>query len=544
MPEGDRTRIHDHEIPSQSKSAGRAHSRPPMDRSANSSGSVDERETPRHLPANTLPGERPVWAFTPPSRPAAGPSSHTGDLERPTGATGPAPKKKARRLSQIPAQTTQATQNGTSPAQNKQQSATTSRKGATGESNDSPPAVLTREKKQKACANCRRAKLKCLVSKGETDCVRCQSRGERCIFYTRSHVSVGTFRHCPVLTLAQEEDWQQTLTADVYSAITHVASLSNAVHHLLHHLVAQNVIPPLPQPLDTFDPPERNIELLQGWAAERNQELGEESKKRKKTEPLADLQHLDDSHDDPRRIPAIEPQRRESAVNPLSQYDSEPPARFEARHNWNHPSDGQSSGVRESRSENQGVRQDVNSSDSRYSLSITTPASHSLASRSSVPLLASYERDDANPFGQYPQQTSRMPPPPNPMSVPLRQHSLSHEAPISALQQTTPNSYSSSSPLSAGQHAFGLPPPWFSDNTNDSSQVPSQSLLDENSFRAPTLDGPPTDDILPVTSQDPMAIFAEMPEGQEDVAGSADPRKTIIKKNILSAPDAKALVEL
>jgi hypothetical protein len=41
-----------------------------------------------------------------------------------------------------------------------------------------------------------------------------------------------------------------------------------------------------------------------------------------------------------------------------------------------------------------------------------------------------------------------------------------------------------------------------------------------------------------------MAIFAEMPEGQEDVAGSADPRKTIIKKNILSAPDAKALVEL
>lgn len=51
------------------------------------------------------------------------------------------------------------------------------------------PSVLVREKKQKACANCRRAKLKCIVEGNETDCVRCRARKERCIFYPRGHVS-------------------------------------------------------------------------------------------------------------------------------------------------------------------------------------------------------------------------------------------------------------------------------------------------------------------------------------------------------------------
>lgn len=51
------------------------------------------------------------------------------------------------------------------------------------------PSVLTREKKQKACANCRKAKLKCILDDGETDCVRCKSRKEKCIFYPRTQVS-------------------------------------------------------------------------------------------------------------------------------------------------------------------------------------------------------------------------------------------------------------------------------------------------------------------------------------------------------------------
>ena len=54
---------------------------------------------------------------------------------------------------------------------------------------EAPPAVLVREKKQKACSNCRRAKLKCIVDDGETDCIRCKARKEKCVFYPRSHVS-------------------------------------------------------------------------------------------------------------------------------------------------------------------------------------------------------------------------------------------------------------------------------------------------------------------------------------------------------------------
>ena len=53
---------------------------------------------------------------------------------------------------------------------------------------DTHPNVLVREKKPKACASCRRAKLKCIVEEGNTDCLRCKFRKQRCIFYPRSHV--------------------------------------------------------------------------------------------------------------------------------------------------------------------------------------------------------------------------------------------------------------------------------------------------------------------------------------------------------------------
>lgn len=42
---------------------------------------------------------------------------------------------------------------------------------------------------QKACSNCRRAKLKCIVNDGENECVRCTSRSEKCVFFPRSHAS-------------------------------------------------------------------------------------------------------------------------------------------------------------------------------------------------------------------------------------------------------------------------------------------------------------------------------------------------------------------
>lgn len=67
-----------------------------------------------------------------------------------------------------------------------------------------PHSILVREKKQKACANCRRAKLKCIVEENESDCVRCRARKERCIFYPRGHVSAAARESgqmlCAVLT--------------------------------------------------------------------------------------------------------------------------------------------------------------------------------------------------------------------------------------------------------------------------------------------------------------------------------------------------------
>ncbi|ORY34264.1 hypothetical protein BCR39DRAFT_517307 [Naematelia encephala] len=129
-----------------------------------------------------------------------------------------------------------------------------------------PPSVLVREKKQKACANCRRAKLKCIVEDGQTDCVRCKARKERCVFYPRNH----------------DEDWQQTLTSDVYSAINHLSHLSNAVHHLIHHLSAHQLIPPLPDPLPRYQVPDRDLHVLQGWGAELNKELPSDGDKRRK----------------------------------------------------------------------------------------------------------------------------------------------------------------------------------------------------------------------------------------------------------------------
>ncbi|ORX37401.1 hypothetical protein BD324DRAFT_626030 [Kockovaella imperatae] len=186
--------------------------------------------------------------------------------------TGPSAKKRARRPSNInldrptsPPNSKNGSTNGKKPKASA--AAVTSAASA---APDSPPAVLVREKKQKACSNCRRAKLKCIVEDGEADCVRCKARKERCVFYPRTH----------------DEDWQQMLSSDVYTALNHLSTLSSTVHHILHHLSAQRIIPPLPTTaFEVYEPPERDTSILQGWTAERNRELGSEEgrKKRKST---------------------------------------------------------------------------------------------------------------------------------------------------------------------------------------------------------------------------------------------------------------------
>ncbi|KLT44329.1 hypothetical protein CC85DRAFT_283571 [Cutaneotrichosporon oleaginosum] len=124
------------------------------------------------------------------------------------------------------------------------------------------PSVLIREKKQKACANCRRAKLKCMIEEGDKECVRCITRKERCVFFPRGH----------------DEDYQQTIANDLNAIAVQTQHLTRAVHHLLHHLMAQNGVPPLDPPLPTYEAPERDLAVLQGWTAERNRSLGKKRK--------------------------------------------------------------------------------------------------------------------------------------------------------------------------------------------------------------------------------------------------------------------------
>ena len=67
--------------------------------------------------------------------------------------------------------------------------------------------------------------------------------------------------------------------------------MSSALHHMLHYLTAQQIIPPLPPPgLRAFEPPDRDMTLLQGWNADRNRELGDEGHKKRKS-------HADDEED-------------------------------------------------------------------------------------------------------------------------------------------------------------------------------------------------------------------------------------------------------
>ncbi|KAK4684348.1 hypothetical protein P7C73_g5834, partial [Tremellales sp. Uapishka_1] len=163
-----------------------------------------------------------------------------------------------------------------------------------------PPSILVREKKQKAYTNCRRVKLKCIVSEGESDCVRCKFRKERCVFFPRTH----------------DEERQQNLTTDVYTALSHLANVSSAVQHVLHHLTEREIIPPFVQPdghegLETYEAPRRELQVVEGWPPQTPAmpEAGSRGRKRKRQKEDENQQTVlddenirtDDPHDDRKR---------------------------------------------------------------------------------------------------------------------------------------------------------------------------------------------------------------------------------------------------
>jgi hypothetical protein len=116
------------------------------------------------------------------------------------------------------------------------------------------PSVLVREKKQKACTNCRRAKLKCIVKPPSAACVRCSARKEACVFQPRGH----------------DEDTQQNLANDLGAVTVQMEHVTRAIHHIMHHLMTQTGMPPLDPPLPQYEAPDR--EPLPGWSGDRNRE--------------------------------------------------------------------------------------------------------------------------------------------------------------------------------------------------------------------------------------------------------------------------------
>jgi hypothetical protein len=93
--------------------------------------------------------------------------------------------------------------------------------------------------------------------------------------------------HLSVLkTDDQDEDWQQTITQDVYSALGQLQSVSLAMNHMINHLVSHNMMPPLPpmefpHGLPPYEVPDRDMTVLQGWNAEKSREDTARRPKRK-----------------------------------------------------------------------------------------------------------------------------------------------------------------------------------------------------------------------------------------------------------------------
>ncbi|WRT64331.1 uncharacterized protein IL334_001263 [Kwoniella shivajii] len=166
------------------------------------------------------------------------------------------------------------------------------------------PSVLTREKKPKACSGCRKAKLKCIVEQGNSDCIRCQARKERCLFFPRSN----------------DEESQLKLHHDLYEATRHLNQLSKAVHHILHHLVEKNIIPPFvsddhPGGLEKYDHPKQVSSLDEGQNFMVTREHTPSKKKRRKAikREDADDDELDQSYEEPSKAHRLKGNRGKSS---------------------------------------------------------------------------------------------------------------------------------------------------------------------------------------------------------------------------------------
>ena len=326
----------------------------------------------------------------------------------------------------------------------------------------------------------------------------------------------------------------------MYSALNHLSTLSSAVHHILHHLSAQRIIPPLPTPgFEIYEPPDRDMSSLQGWTADRNRELGDETKRKRKNDRDED----DESHptqssswtphqpdtpflhramsgpiDRPPWTPMIPPPFHEGPYLPQ-------PGMHQPPLPYPHPSPGMMH---------------------RPSIPDLPPLRHSPArpvNLSPATELSAYPHPPIFNSPPYPGAHGMpMPPPPPPQQA--GSGSGSGSGPGSAprdlspllAQNATPNSLIHSSPSNQQPH---VDPPWPFGGTQQGDLNPFSGSMDSttmsmfNNTNGVDNSGTRFEDLptIPNLASD------------DEVYGSADGRETIITKKIIPAPCVKVLVE-
>lgn len=347
----------------------------------------------------------------------------------------------------------------------------------------------------------------------------------------------------PIADALQDEDWQQTLTSDVYSAINHLSQVSSAVHHILYHLTGQRMIPAFPGEqhspygLERYDAPDRDMAVLQGWGADRNRDLPmEDGKKRIRKGPSKD------DEDEEFETPEESSRRDSSTIAPMSpstQYGGFGPPGGPLRQSsfsverlppngWGGPNLAH---LMHPATDPSSMLPDGMSMPPMRQHRFSAPELPPIRSQGPGPvqLTPSSELDYARNLGypaSIPQPTPYidMPPPPTPIIN-------GHRAELSptVIQQVTPQSMVGSSPA-MGSSVAGLTP---SDPNGISfaslPRVPSDnaSAMSQGSQPPPTLSSDNT------MEGDPS----------EEVLGSADGRQNIITKGIVPAREALELTQ-
>ncbi|OCF37647.1 hypothetical protein I316_00774 [Kwoniella heveanensis BCC8398] len=328
---------------------------------------------------------------------------------------------------------------------------------------------------------------------------------------------------------AHEDDWQQSIMSDLNVATRHLAHLSEAVHHILHHLVSQNLVPPFtsaehPDGLERYTPPVRELSMpsasitrgktgnganISGRQEARSKRVKRAEKRIDDREEEEDEQLVDDlnftdqTQDGPPPAPSagvpVPEDHRSVDHNELSSEVLLPQNHAPPPHIPPRPTTTSSADI----------------SSPHWSASTITPSDRSA---------------ENEPFSFAPSHRNSLP-----ASFPSTgagQSTTSAGTPLST-RMPTPALRAASPPAPAGSSLPGASIQY----APHGSEIGSHTA---NSMRAEPLSGVQRDEMPPVSNdtEDPLTVESEIVE-----IGSKDPRTDIVKKEVISGRDAVSLVK-